>query len=193
MKFFLLKLCAILFVFLVTGCAGFHSTELAKISGDSLSRQSSSKPQIYLSVVYDGNMEMRRATKMAATVREEFDRAVRVADCCMISANETDSDLTIKAKIYKYENPAALVPAILTGLSLYTIPSWATLEYTLKANVTTKSKQSFNYEIQDSWTLLQWLPMMFVFPAYPPNKAEESVFRNLNEHLLYQLHQDKLI
>ncbi len=56
-----------------------------------------------------------------------------------------------------------MVPAIITGLSFYTIPSWATENYEVVANVT-KGTRAKEYRIEDSAKIVQWLPMVFVFP-----------------------------
>lgn len=179
---------------ILTGCAGFKNNNIAVIGDGAFPRDSSNqKPRIFYKVIYDSNMSLGSKTLSENAQEGEFIRAVRSSECCIVTTDETNSDVQIRVTISKYENPLALIPAAITGFSFYTIPSWATAEYTFNANVVDLNEQVHNYEVKDAWTFVQWLPMMFVFPFAPPDDMEEHVLRNMHKFLLYSLKTDGVI
>ncbi len=82
-----------------------------------------------------------------------------------ISKKDSSADISIETTLTNSGNPAALIPALVTGFSLYTIPSWATDNFDLVAIVERKDGLKKEYVLADSTTLVQWLPMIFAFPA----------------------------
>lgn len=87
-------------------------------------------------------------------------------------------------------DPLALIPAFLTGYSLYTIPSWATYEYKMTADFTDKSGEEHRYELHEKSTLVQWLPMIFAFPFYDPFYAQSRMLKRLYSNVAYKISQD---
>lgn len=136
---------------------------------------------------------MVKGNQSENSLEGEFVRAVRITECCVVTTDETDSDLQVRVIATRYENPAALIPAVITGISLYTIPSFATVTYTFEVSVANKQNKQSSYKIEDSWALVQWLPMMFARPFAAPSDADESVIRNMYKHLLHKLHEDGFI
>lgn len=188
-RVYLFLTCAVL----LTGCAGFKNNNIATIGDDPFPKTNSNKPRIFYRVIYDSNMGLGSKTLSENAQEGEFIRAVRNSECCTVTTDETNSDVQVRVSISKYEPPLALIPAAITGFSFYTIPSWGTLQYTFNANVVTRNGQLHNYVVKDSWTLVQWLPMIFAFPFATPPDAEEEVLRNMHKFLLYSLKTDGVI
>lgn len=179
---------------LLAGCAGIKNNNIAVIGDGAFPRDNDKeKTRIFYKVIYHSNMDLGSKTLSENAQEGEFIRAVRNSECCIVTTDETNSDVQVRVTIDKYENPIALIPAVITGLSIYAIPSWATYEYTFNANVVALNKQVHNYVVKDAWTLVQWFPMMFVFPFATPENAEEHVLRNMHKFLLYSLKTDKII
>ena len=87
-------------------------------------------------------------------------------------------------------NGAAVVPAILTGLTLYAIPSWQTQKYELKTQLTDGNGIDQGFKSNDHTTLVQWLPMIFAFPFAVPFTAEEKLTERMYQDLMYKINQD---
>ncbi|MDK9709204.1 MAG: hypothetical protein OEL83_19345 [Desulforhopalus sp.] len=188
---------AILLIFaslFLTGCAGIKNNNIAVIGDGAFPRDNDKeKTRIFYRVIYHSNMDISSTTISENAQEGEFIRAVRNSECCTVTTDETNSDVQVRVTINKYENPLGLIPAVITGASFYIIPSWATSEYTFNVNVVAQNKQVHNYEVKDAWTLVQWFPMMFVFPFATPDNAEEHVLRNMHKYLLYILKNDNII
>ena len=82
---------------------------------------------------------------------------------------------------------AAVIPAFITGLTLFVIPSWATSHVHIAADV--KAKNSNNsYELRDSMVMVQWLPMIFAMPfTGTPIKIEKEVGENTYRSLILKM------
>lgn len=106
-----------------------------------------------------------------------------------IAKNDDSADISIDVTITNSGNPAAFIPAIITGLSFYVIPSWATDNFEVVANVESKAGLKKSYTLKDSTTLVQWLPMIFAFPA---NNFETipNVRKNLYRTILKNMEND---
>ncbi len=109
-----------------------------------------------------------------------------------ISKTDDQADISLSIKITNTGTPAALIPAFITGLSFYTIPSWVTDNFEVTAIA--KNKQSFSkeYALTDSTTLVQWLPMLFVFPVKNFSVIPE-VRKNMYRNILSQMKNDGFI
>lgn len=171
------------------GCAGFQGKNIERFADSKIS--TSEKPKVHYKATFSANMIAGRLSEVQQ--EGEFIRAVRDSECCIVTTDEASSDVQIRVAIAKYENPAALIPAFITGFSLYTIPSWATTRYKFSVTGGGRDKRSFSYELEDTMTLVQWLPMMFVFPFAMPTDAEDRVVKNMHKHLLHRLHEDGVI
>ncbi|MBU2707229.1 hypothetical protein KCM76_14635 [Zooshikella marina] len=106
-----------------------------------------------------------------------------------ISANDPEAELKLELIITEAGNPAALIPAFITGLSLYTIPSWATSNYEVNAIIQNKEGRQKKYLLKDSVTLVQWLPMIFAFPSHDFSVVPK-VRKNMYRYLLKQIKDD---
>jgi len=73
-----------------------------------------------------------------------------------------EGEMHIDARIVMSGNPAALIFAVITGMSLYVIPSWVTEKYTITAKVSSVDGEIHTYELEDSFMGLNWLPVIFI-------------------------------
>ncbi len=109
-----------------------------------------------------------------------------------ISKNDDEADISLSVTIKNTGTPAAMIPAIITGLSLYTIPSWATDNFEVTALARNRRGYSKEYTLSDSTTLVQWLPMLFVFPVKNFSVIPE-VRKNIYRNILSQMKIDGFI
>ncbi|MEK7953940.1 hypothetical protein [Luteolibacter soli] len=90
----------------------------------------------------------------------------------------------VDVDMYNHGNKAAAgASGFISGFSLFTIPGFATDNYTLTATARTASGKSRQYKLDDSVTTVFWLPMIVATPfAYPGSvypKVQENMYRNL--------------
>jgi len=170
----------------ISGCAGFQAKKLPLVNAKEISLTKSPKTKVFSrwTFVSDGSSISENVKVATAAIQKtEFEKAIKDTGCCEIVDNTSDAALIVEGTSYDESNPAAMIPAIITGLSLYTIPSWVTQEFHIKVTSTAGSKTN-QYELRDSFTLVQWLPMAFAFPFQggPIKNGEElqsNTFRNL--------------
>lgn len=191
------RLCSVFVVFtlslIFSGCAGFANNNLGTIPENTPPPENEKKVKIYFDVDYKANMDMRSAKSFEDSRVGNFTDLIKKSNCCSMTTDENEADINLSLEIERYENPAALLAAFLTGFSLYTIPSWATYSYTYEATVIDRNKTKHRYEMKDSWTLVQWLPMIFAFPMNMPGDVDEKTLTNLDKHLVIKLREDKLL
>ncbi len=170
----------------MTGCAGFQSNQISFISPDT---NAVVKPEI---ITY-------------SITKDSTYGALGIFDDALISemnsygwklrqnpaAKNGVSHLQIGLSLSK--DPAALLPAMLTGLSLYLIPSWETSNYKLTANFLDANGDEHYYEFRDKTVLVQWLPMLLAFPFAYPFSTEEELIKKMYNNLAYKISKDRTI
>lgn len=78
------------------------------------------------------------------------------------------------------------------SLSLYTIPSWATIKVHVTANAK-KADKTYIYDVSDSMTMVQWLPMIFAFPFANPFSVGKEVDSNTYNALVLKMKADGIL
>ncbi len=108
-----------------------------------------------------------------------------------ISPYNKNADLKMNIQFIDTGNPAAMIPAVITGLSMYTIPSWASDHFEIR--ITERSGDlKKTYAVKDTVRLVQWLPMAFLFPFHNFSVIED-VRENMYLTLLEQFRRDGLL
>jgi hypothetical protein len=182
-------------VLILSGCAGFPANKLSPVSAQDLRSTSPTKTKVFSRWVGDPvTMTNEQARVMAAALnKKNFDEALKASDCCTVVEGPNEADLVVDGTVYNDNSSAALIPAVITGLSLYTIPSWVTANVHISA-VAKNGSKSHSYDLQDGMTMVQWLPMLFVLPfADNPFKAEKKITENLFNTLVVKIKTDGLL
>lgn len=175
----------------LSGCAVFDGgkvpkTTLASVTGDSL------KPTLAYSSKAMGGIGQANALPEAAQSIIEGELTAVLEDSGYfrrIAKKDETADIRIDVTMTNSGNPAAMIPAFITGFSLYTIPSWATDHFYMTATVARNDGFSKEYKLHDTTTLVQWLPMIFVFPARNFSIVPE-VRKNMYRKLLADMRED---
>ncbi|GAA5315164.1 MAG: hypothetical protein AseanaTS_03680 [Candidatus Pelagadaptatus aseana] len=185
-------LTAMFIIFTVSGCAVFDGGNVQKTTLSPYENNGEAKPNLsYSSVAKGGLSTSKRLSEAGQSIIEgELLSVLQSSDYFgRISRNDESADITIDVTVTNSGNPAALIPAFITGLSLYTIPSWAKDNFNLVANVERKDGLKKTYELTDSATLVQWLPMIFAFPANNFSVVPE-VRKNMYKKVLSDMKND---
>ena len=108
--------------------------------------------------------------------------------------SKSGSGIHIDADMVNYGNSAAAVGGgLIGGLSLMTIPVWATDGYKMTANVTTAKGVKKEYVLDDAVVTVIWLPMVVLCPFFNPITAVPAVWENMNKTLISKMQQDGLL
>lgn len=161
------KLIAILIFLSLSGCAIFEGGNVPKTALESYQGAEGSKPSLSYTTYAEGGLQKIEPLPEEAQkiIEEEFTSVLNSSGYFQsVTKGEEKADIAIKMKIVNTGDPSSLIGAVITGLSLYTIPSWATDNFKVVAEVTRKDGLSKTYELKDTTKIVQWLPMMFAFP-----------------------------
>ena len=190
-KFFALLIA----VTLLSGCAGFQSNNLPNLSESDMDFvKQDNKMVVFSRFKVDSTSVILDRDIAASYQKKKFDEALVNSGCCEISDDSANSDLVLSVKSTDHSNPAAVIPAILTGASPYTIPSWVTETRDFEVQVDNKQGKTETYELKDSFVLVQWLPMMFAFPFQGgPIANGEDLTQNIVRNLLLQMERDDFL
>jgi hypothetical protein len=125
-------------------------------------------------------------------LRSEFETASwETGYFSQTSSYGPNADIQLSMMLTDSGNPAAMIPAVITGLSFYIIPSWATdnfeLRVSAKANGVSKT-----YVVKDSTRIVQWLPMAFVFPFHNFSTVTD-VRKNMYKTVIQRMQRDGLL
>jgi len=196
MRHGLLSAALVTAIVITSGCAGFKANNLPIVSATDLQSNATVKTKIYSRWILQSNSAlMNDNVKVAAAAinKKMFDQAINQSGCCEVVESSKEADVVIDGVNINENNAAAMFPAIITGLSLYTIPSWVTA----KVHITAQAKRgeiSKSYDLQDSMTMVQWLPMIFVMPVKGNAiKMGQEVDENTYKTLVFKLKADGLI
>lgn len=178
----------------LSGCAIFRANDLPEVG--SLPAPSATTPKPAAGYAFATNVAMgdkRPQHENARAIQEaEFVAVLRESGYFATVEKGSGKDMNIAVELLETGDPAALVGAFITGLSLYTIPSWATIDFEVACKVTTTDGRSREYKLKDTATMVQWLPMLVVFPFKPFSEIED-LRKNLYKSLIIKMRQDGLL
>lgn len=175
------------------GCAGFSGNKIDKVGADQLRTASTKKVKVFSRWAFktDSSNEQINAAN-AAIYKKRFEEVLAAADCCSIVEGPTEADLIVDGAGHDENSKAAMIPALITGFSLYTIPSWVTINFHVTANAQ-KGTVKRTYDVSDSMTMVQWLPMALAFPFANPFPMEKELADNVIRNLILKMKRDALL
>jgi hypothetical protein len=176
------------------GCAVFRSNELPEVGTLPGPAATAKKPTAGYEFASTVDMGSRRPShENARAIHEkEFAEVLRESGYFMTIEKGRGKDIFITVELVDSGDSAALVGAVITGLSLYTIPSWMTNTWEATCKVTTADGRTRDYKLKDSAIMVQWLPMMFVFP-FKPFSGIEDMRKNIYRSLIVKMQEDGLL
>jgi hypothetical protein len=175
------------------GCAGFNGNKIDKVGADQLRTASTKKVKVFSRWAFKTDSSNGQITAAnAAIYQKRFEEVLATADCCTIVEGPTEADLIVDGTGHDENSKAAVIPAFITGFSLFTIPSWVTINFHVTANAQ-KGAVKRTYDVSDSMTMVQWLPMALAFPFANPFPMEKELADNAIRNLILKMKQDALL
>lgn len=183
----------VIVMLLASGCAAFEGNNLPKVDvATRVAPQGGERPNAAVSfaAVIDYGSKKDNTGAARDLMQQEFINELVASGYFGLVGSGDDAPVKFTVQVTDKGNPAALIPAFITGLSLYTIPSWATGTYTANVTVNAPGKQPRSYALSDTVTLVQWLPMIFAAPVKGIVKVPTEMRRNMWRNLIVQMETD---
>lgn len=185
----------ILLSFTLSGCAVFNGGKVPETVLMPMEKTDQKKPTISYDITASGGLFSKSKSPeiiqniIAGELLQTLEQSEYFS---RISKKDDEAELNLTVTIKNSGNPAALIPAMITGFSLYTIPSWATDKFVVTAVAKSIDGNSKQYVLEDSTTLVQWLPMIFAFPVKNFSVIPE-VRKNMYRNIIMQMKNDGLL
>lgn len=178
-----------LILLIIQGCASFPGNKLQQVSSFPQLNEVEKQKAVTYALATETDLFGKSHNPLSRSIAEnELADVIRESGYFTTWGSGINGEVVIDAKFVNSGNPVAMIPAFITGLTLYIVPSWATDTFTLTAKVKTQDGKEHSYELEDTSTLVQWLPMIFV----PGNPIEVplSVRKNIWKNLILKMRQD---
>lgn len=185
----------ILFSLSLSGCAVFSGENVPMAVLTPLDKTDQQKPSVAYEVTSMGGVLSvdKSPEHIQSIIAGELLQTLEQSDYfSRISKADGQADISLSVQMKNTGTPAALIPAIITGLSLYTIPSWGTDNFEVTAVAKNRQGLSKEYVLTDSATLVQWLPMAFVFP-FKNFSIVPEIRKNMYRTILAKMRDDGFI
>lgn len=180
---------------MLMGCASFPGNQLTPVDSMVRSPEGEKKANVVYSFTSGVDLfgKQEHPENVRAQLETEFADVLRESGYFASVSPGKEGEMRIQVRLVNSGNPAAMIPAFFTGLSLYTIPSWATDQYDITAKVFPPDGKEHTYELADSMTTVQWLPMIVLAPSKNMMNVSKEVRRNIWKHLILKMQQDGLL
>ena len=184
----------ILLVCVQSGCAIFDGNKIPDIDFVPTGLSGDQRPTVSYEMAAQTGMSGEGTPSEAVKSQLEIELldALHLSDYfSRVARSDDTADLQLNVTYSEESNPAAMIGAVITGLSLYTIPSWMTSTFELTLTAESANGLSNTYTVSDSATLVQWLPMAFVFP-FKNFSVLTEMRKNMFRTLLVEMQKDGL-
>lgn len=101
-----------------------------------------------------------------------------------------DFSYYIDARLIRNASPIGILGAAITGASLWTIPSWITINHEFTADVTMPNYKVKHYNLTDTTKFVQWLPMIF-FAYTLANNVDGETRKNIYKNFILRIQNDQ--
>jgi len=105
-----------------------------------------------------------------------------------------EGGMSIKADLLNYGNAiCAAIGGSISGMTLLTVPAWATDNYKLQVTVVTSQGKRTEYVLDDAMTSVFWLPLIVATPFKAPGKVGRQVRTNMYKALILKMQEDGIL
>ncbi len=194
MKKLLKPLALLILMTSVSSCMAVRSDKYLAVTPEELKVTSSKKSKIFIDWGFDssffGQTGQSTINKLKSDQKRILNDVIVESNCCEIVNEKEEANIFINGAFHNDSSNASLVFAMITGFSMYIIPSWGNSKMRVSAKVE-NGKISKEYDLNDSMLFAQWLPFIVV-PIFAGNqiKVEGEVNKNLYKTLLAQIKKD---
>lgn len=185
---------------LVTGCTTFPQNNLPEVDRLTPLTQKTRNVNASYTFVSGISQNGRNASKLkphSEEKRHQYEQEfldTLVASGYFTSVNtKGDGDVKIDLRFATGKPTSWLVPTI-SAVTLTIIPTWTEERYAITARVTAANGETHTYELDDSFTTVYWLPMVFAAPfGEDPETLSLEMRANIWHNLIIKMRQDNIL
>ena len=177
------------FAMSLSGCAFFKGDNIPETTLAPPEQAEAMRPSVHYDVNATQIMSVgaSHGEKFQQLVDQELAKILKESNYfSAVVKDGRDADINLSVTFTDTTGPGVMIGGIISGLTLWTIPTWLTECYELKAVVKTKNNQTKAYEMSDSFTMVSWLPMILLAPVKnitTITDVRENMYRNLFMHM----------
>lgn len=177
----------------LSGCVSYSNHELASVEQWPPAASKTNEPSAFINVntQYLLNDQARAGgfnqTQLEALILKQYQSSGRFSS---VTTNKQAADLYITIDISNHER-SNLFSAVLTGLTLFVIPTRATNELTMETTFKDVDGKVLG-RIKKQETITTWMQLLMVF-ALPFNESADNILTQLTQSTLEAAAQQKLI
>ena len=185
---------------LESGCIGIRNNKLPQVDKKDLQFFSAKKTKLFSSWNFDSqelpteSKSQSNQVQVSDAFKKRFNNFITNSGCCIMVSKPSAADVILEGEMYNDNNKnTVLTAALISPLTLYIIPSWIEAKHHMV--IKAKSGNKFaSYELQDSLTIVQWLPLIVALPFRDsPAKTANQMFDNAMNTLLLRIKNDGFI
>ena len=194
MKKLLKPLTLLILLTSIASCISVRSNKYSAIKPEELKVSSTKKSKIFIDWGFHSSFFSQTKQNVIDKLKSDQKRilsdVIKDSDCCEIVDEKDEANIFINGAFHNETSNTGMVFAMITGFSLYTIPSWMNVKMRISAKVQ-NGKISKDYNLDDSILFAQWLPFIVV-PIFAGNQTtvEAEVNKNLYKTLISQMKKD---
>ncbi|MCW7463194.1 hypothetical protein [Leptospira limi] len=178
-------------LFFALNCASFRENNLPIAQESEYKTIKTEKIKVFSRWTYD--TKEPDGVLWAAAHKSWFDKAILESGCCSLVEGPKEANLVVDGTAFDRVNHLRIIPLIFSASSLTLIPYWQTMTVDIKVTANKGNKQN-KYELRDSFTMFQWLPMIFLMPfTGTPVTNRDFLFLNTYQNLVIQIKKDGLL
>lgn len=181
-------------VIMFTGCISFPKNQLP-IADLPKPSEEDKKPTVTYSFTSGFDwIEKREHNQMVNDeLAKEFAEVLKETGYFGAIDRAGDGDLNMRVRLVIKDNPLAIIPATITGFTLFIIPSWTTTHYHITVVVQDGNKKEFNYQLSDAVKNIAWLPLVVAMPFMYPKNVTKEIRKNIWRNLILKMQADGLL
>ena len=196
MKLARLLSCLALMLVVGTGCASFSRHRLPEVG--ELAPPADAARAVSASYEFQWRTAVGSAGQLPEQFRQqvekEFTDTLKESGYFMPLRSGKGESVHIDALVENYGNMGAAIAAgVVGGLSLTTIPVWATDGYRAKITVTAQEGAPKLYALDDAVTTVIWLPLIVATPFAGPGRVSEHARKNMYKTLIQKMQLDGIL
>ncbi|GBF43505.1 hypothetical protein LPTSP2_28060 [Leptospira ellinghausenii] len=176
---------------LISYCASFRENNISMVKDSDYKANKAEKIKVFRKWKYQSNGP--DAIPRADFHKSWFDKAMVDSGCCIIVEKPTEATLVVDGIAANHIHPMRDFFNLLSVATATVLPYWATTNVDIQVTVM-KGNKKHEYKLKDSFTMVQWLPMIFVFPfTGTPIKNRDELYLNTYQELVVQMKKDGVI
>lgn len=183
--------------FWLTGCASFAHNRVpdaGKLQPPADASQAVKASYQFTSGAQIFSSRNEHPQNIREKMEKEFVDQLKESGYFATLSTDKGGGIQIEADMLNYGSGVpAMIGGFIGGLSLTTIPCWATDNFKVTVKVVSLEGKKTEYVLDDAMTTVIWLPMIVATPFMYPETVSADVRKNLYRNVILKMQQDGVL